>query len=412
MGMLKARAFRARTCAVIVGTVALWLIGATYYGNRSAASVSAERQCPLSGTQVQPTVQGASPAHFTRSSKTTRHFEYVVTTAALHVYDIDRGNRLIQQIGLPQLASVHGVVASPTTGMLYIACGGQGGIRGPGGLIAYDLRTDRVVWQRDYDTGIDSMAITPNGRTIYMPSGEYSGSDLWNIIDARTGAVTGSIKGGIEPHNTIMGLDGKRVYLGGIGQRYLYVASTATNTILRKIGPLLYAAGRPYTINGAQTLAFTTSDQFLGFQVSSISTGKVLYTVGIPGFPYNPATFTRSPCHGISLSPDERRLFVIDTPNGYVHVFDVSHASSSRPKRLADIKLDHPPPYDGWLQHSRDGRYVYVGRAGDVIDTKTLRIVHFLPPLQETADSLEIDWRAGRPAGTTSRYGLGYVVPR
>jgi hypothetical protein len=79
-------------------------------------------------------------------------------------------------------------------------------------------------------------------------------------------------------------------------------------------------------------------------------------------------------------------------------VFDVSRLPRSRPRDVANIKLAHPPPFDGWLQHSRDGRYVYVGRAGDVIDTKTRGIVAYLPPLQRTADFLEIDWRS-RTAG-------------
>jgi DNA-binding beta-propeller fold protein YncE len=205
-----------------------------------------------------------------------------------------------------------------------------------------------------------------------------------------------------------MGSDGRFVYLGGVDYPYLEVASTATNTVVRKIGPLNGPGVRPFTINGSQTLAFTTARSFLGFQVSSIKTGKVLYSVSPPGFTFDPATFGRTPDHGISLSPDGRQLYLIDTPNGYVHVFDVSGLPAVRPRDVANIKLLHPPPNDGWLQHSRDGRYVYVGRAGDVIDTKTRKIVAFLPSLQQTADFLEIDWRNGHPVSATSRYGTSY----
>jgi hypothetical protein len=87
----------------------------------------------------------------------------------------------------------------------------------------------------------------------------------------------------------------------------------------------------------------------------------------------------------------------------------VSGLPKSAPRDVADVKMAHRPPNDGWLQHSRDGRYVYVGRAGDVIDTRTRKVVAFLPPMQETADFLEIDWRKGRPVSTTNRYGIGYV---
>ena len=44
-----------------------------------------------------------------------------------------------------------------------------------------------------------------------------------------------------------------------------------------------------------------------------------------------------------------------------------------------------------------------------MIDTRTLKVVNYLQPLQTTADSLEIDWRRERPIAATSRYGLGYV---
>ena len=93
---------------------------------------------------------------------------------------------------------------------------------------------------------------------------------------------------------------------------------------MREIGPL-ESGVRPFTINGEQTLAFTTATGFLGFQVSSITSGRVLYTLTFPGFSYDPARFSPSaPSHGISLAPNEREVYVVDAPNSYVHVFDVT----------------------------------------------------------------------------------------
>jgi DNA-binding beta-propeller fold protein YncE len=353
---------------------------------------------------------GRSPAILTAHSAATRHFEYVVSGAGLYVYSIDRGNRLVQTISLPQIGtSVHGVVACPRAARLYISYGFQ---RPPGGsLLAYDLRRGRVLWHRTYSFGIDSMAIDPRCHLIYMPAGEGTTVGTWRIIAAQNGRPTGrTIAGPPGAHNTIIGPDGRYLYLGGVDYPYLEVASTATDAVVRKLGPLNGPGVRPFTINGSQTLAFTTARSFLGFQVSDISTGKVLYTVPVRGFSFDPATFGRTPDHGISLSPNERDLYLIDTPNGYVHVFDVSHLPTKAPRLVANIKLRHAPPNDGWLQHSRNGRYVYVGRSGDVIDSRTRRIVKYLPPLRATADFLEIDWRRGRPVATTNRYGVGYAT--
>ncbi len=264
------------------------------------------------------------------------------------------------------------------------------------------------------------MAITPDGKTIYMPDGELSPNGIWNIIDANTGNVIGTIDGGTGPHNTIVSLDGTHLYLGGRNYNYLEVADISTGTVVKKIGPLKGGV-RPFTINGRETLAYTTATGFLGFQVSDITTGRVLYTVPIQGFSWNPATSASCPSHGISLSPDEKELYVMDSPNSYVHVFDVSGVPSSPPKQVADIRLtrsmagyESPCAYDcrkdGWLQHSRDGRFVYVGDSGDVIDTATRKSVTDLSTLYNSRKMLEIDWQNGVPIFTTSRSGLGYVT--
>ena len=336
----------------------------------------------------------------------------MVADGAVYVYSIDQANRLVQTVSLPQIGtSIHGVVASPRTGRLYIAYGQQ---KPPGGsLLAYDLRRGRVLWHRTYSFGIDSMADQPRtdaGSTC--PQAKERRTALGASSPPPNGRPSGrSIAGPIGAHNTIMGAGGRYLYLGGVDYPYLEVASTATRQVVQKIGPLNGPGVRPFTINGSQTLAFTTAKSFLGFQVSSITTGKVLYTVPVPGFSFDPKTFKRTPDHGIALSPDERRLYLIDTPNGYVHVFDVQGLPASPPQLIASIKLKHAPPNDGWLQTSRNGRYLYVGRSGDVIDTRTDKIVAYRPALASTANFLEIDWRHGRPIATTSRYGIGYVAP-
>jgi DNA-binding beta-propeller fold protein YncE len=349
----------------------------------------------------------------------TLHREYVFEDGSIWVYDIDRAHRLVQQIPLPQAQGVRGVGVGLPQHTLYVSYGGDGGLNGNGSLLAFDLLRKRVLWTKTYDTGVDSFAITPDGRTIYMPTGELSPGNQWLVINARTGALLGSLSGGTGPHNTVIGPRGKFAYLGGRNSPYLYVASTSTRRVVKQVGPL-QSGVRPFTVNSAETLAFTTATGVLGFQMSSLVTGKVLFTVGFKGFSYDPSRFDPSaPSHGISLSPDGRELYVIDGPNSYVHVFAINGPSQA-PSAIADIKLAHPLTglespcaYDcvrnGWLQHSSSGRYVYVGDSGDVIDTRTKRIVAFLPALDQTRKMLEIDWRLGLPVATTTRTGVGPV---
>jgi DNA-binding beta-propeller fold protein YncE len=277
-----------------------------------------------------------------------------------------------------------------------------------------------VLWQHHYSTGIDSMDISADGQRIYMPTGELNSGGAWNVLDAHDGHLLTSIQAGAGPHNTLVGLGGRLVYLGGRNFDYLDVADTGTNAVVKRIGPLRSGV-RPFTINGRETLAFTTATGFLGFQVSSIVTGRVLYTQSFPGFGWSSKDFAPSaPSHGISLSPDERQVWVMDAPNSYVHVFDVSGLPAAAPRLLANIKLSKPMSgeespcsydcaRDGWIQHSRDGRFVYVGDSGDVIDAHRFRVVARLATLRQTRKMLEIDWRNGAPVAATSRQGIGYV---
>jgi DNA-binding beta-propeller fold protein YncE len=384
-------------------------------GQRSTAGHLA-RLRPSTGVQA----AGAVAPRQSAADGATHHYLYVFPDQSMSVYDMDHGHALVEQRAFPQVRGIRGVVVSPATHTLYLSHGNDRA--GPGSLLAYDLTAGAVRWEHSYQFGIDSPAISPNGRTIYMPTGELSSGGTWKVIDASSGDVTGSIEGGKGPHNTVVGLDGRNVYLGGRDFNYLEVASTATNRVVKRIGPLKSGV-RPFTINGRQTLAFTTATEFLGAQVSSIRSGKVLYTLTFRGFSWDPGSFAASaPSHGISLSPNERELWVIDAPNSYVHAFDVSHLPGRAPRAVANIRLpdrlsgshDSPCLYDcardGWLTHSRDGRYVYVGDSGDVIDAATHRPLTDLPALRNTRVFLEIDWRSGVPVATTTRSGLGYVT--
>lgn len=391
----------------------LWLLASCSSSTNSSVShnTPTTKQVIPVATQIPPWL--ASP---TGGSGAIQHYEYVFPDGEMDVYDIDHGQALVQRVALPTSTGVRGVAASPVTHMLYVSYGSD---RGAGGsLLEYDMIAQRIVWQKTYGHGIDSMAITPDGKTIYMPDGEASSDGKWYIVDANSGNDIGVINAGTGPHNTVVSLNGRHVYLGSRYTPYLTVVDTATNQVVQKIGPLKGNGVRPFTITGKETLAYMSTTGFLGFQVGDIRTGKILYTVPIQGFSWDGNGAT-DPSHGISLSPDEKELYVIDWANNYVHVFDVSHVPASPPRQVADIRLsrsmhhnESPCAYDcladGWLQHSADGRFVYVGDEGDVIDTATRQVVANLDALYNSRKMLEIDWQNRIPVFTTSRQGMGY----
>src|SRR5438445_7094160 len=103
-----------------------------------------------------------------------QHYEYVFPDQAIYVYDEDNDLALVKQISLPQVRGTRGVAVSPADAMLYISYGGDGGFTGNGSVLKYDLANNVVIWTKGYATGIDSMAISPDGRRLYMPIGELT----------------------------------------------------------------------------------------------------------------------------------------------------------------------------------------------------------------------------------------------
>jgi DNA-binding beta-propeller fold protein YncE len=345
----------------------------------------------------------------------THHYEYVFPDRQVDVYDLDHGFQRVAHWLVPEAHALRGVAVSPVTGRLYFSVGGNGGSSGSGSIVAYDLVRRRVLWVRRFPTGTDSLAITPNGRTLFVPEGERSAGDVWYMVDASTGRVRSEIHAGPGPHNTIVAPDGRLVYLGPRNSRWLYVASAATGRIVRRVGPLKPGV-RPFTIDGAQRFAFTTATGVLGFQVSSLRTGHVLYSVRLPT---KTVSHGGTPSHGISITPDSREVDVIDVPDARVYAYDVSGLPAHAPRLIAETALqpdmkgqESPCGGDcgraGWLQTSLDGRWLFVGDDGDVIDLRTHRVAAFLPALHNSRYLFELDWREGKPVRTSTRSGIGY----
>jgi hypothetical protein len=344
------------------------------------------------------------------------HYEYVASTGTLYVYDIDKLPSVVGRFPLPGVDEIRGIGASAATGMLYISYGGFPS--GTGHLLEFSLYRRKIVYSRAYPFGIDSFDVSHDGQLIFMPTGENTSGNTWHVLDATTGAVVGAIAAGKAPHDTVVSVNGRYVFLGGASSPYLYEADvTHPWKIVARIGPLAPAGItgiRPYTVNAQNTLVFTTGDRYLGFQVSDIATGRVLYTVGVPGFTMPPTYQGLEASHGIGLSPDQRFLWLLDEPNHAVHEFDISGLPNKAPVLVATVHVaGGPAAINGgapdWLNLSRDGRYVFVGNSGTVIDTTTRRTVATISALLGSRYNIEVDWSGPRVCAAYPRASLGYL---
>ena len=320
------------------------------------------------------------------------------------VFDIDDGHRFVKRIPLEghginkdgKVLNVKGICASAKTGRLYVSTLQQ--------LLCIDLLTDSVLWEKSFDLGCDRMSISPDGSVIYLPSLE---KEAWYVVDAASVDEISRLVLNSKSHNTVCGLDGKRFYLAGLGSPHLTVATTGTHAAERTIGPF-GASIRPFTVNGAQTVAFVNVNELLGFEVGDLTTNKVIHRVEVKGYPLGKPKRHGCPSHGIGLTPDERELWLCDGFNSKLHIFD---ATVMPPRQFESITLREQP---GWVTFSLDGMLAYPS-TGEIIDVKSKKIVATLSDEEgrpvHSEKMLEIDFVDGKTIQNGDQFGLGRVLP-
>jgi DNA-binding beta-propeller fold protein YncE len=321
--------------------------------------------------------------------------------AGILVFDMDDGHKFVKRIETPasrreKPENIKGVCASAATRKLYFTT--------PTRLACVDLITEQPLWEKELPQGCDRLSIVPDGSILYVPSFE---KDIWNVVEGATGNVLATVEAKSGAHNTVGGLDGKRMYLAGLRSPLLRIVDTATHQIVGTAGPFS-AAIRPFTVNGTQTRCYVCVNGLLGFEIGDLSTGKMLRRVAVEGFETGPAKRHGCPSHGVGLTPDEREIWVCDAHNSRLHVFDLT---SDEPRQVASVRLRDEP---GWVTFSVDGRFAYAS-TGEVIDPRERKIVVALQDEQgrpvHSEKVVEIDFADGAPVRVGDQFGVGRKLP-
>jgi DNA-binding beta-propeller fold protein YncE len=315
------------------------------------------------------------------------------------VFDIENQHRFVKRIPTGGLhpdktpSNVKGIAVSLALNSIYISTLES--------LQRIDLTTDKIIWEKTFEGGCDRMAISPDGKIMYLPSLE---KEFWNVVDCATGNIIKKITVHKRAHNTIYAPSGKRVYLDDIASPWLYVADPAKHELVNKIGPFANYI-RPFTINGKETIVYATIDSLLGFEVGDLITGKKLAHIAVEGWNMGPVRRHGNPSHGIGLTPDEKELWLADGHNMRVHVF-----SAAEPyQQLTTIPVQDMP---GWITFSIDGKYVYPS-SGEVIDAKTRKIITTLQDEFHnnvaSEKMLEINFENNKAVKAADQFGVGGV---
>src|SRR5471030_26554 len=212
------------------------------------------------------------------------------------VFDIDQGYKFVRRIptwSVPEgqkPENVKGIAASAKTGRVYVTSLTR--------MISIDAVTGKTIWDKAYEGGCDRMAISPDGKVLYVPQLE---GPSWHVVNAATGDVTATIQTNSGSHNTIYSGDGARVYLAGLKSNVLSVADTKTHTVSSTVGPFENVI-RPFTVNGNNTLVFVNVNGLLGFEVGDLRSGKKLYHVEVEGYKQESCLIQDEPGAGVCFS--------------------------------------------------------------------------------------------------------------
>ena len=314
------------------------------------------------------------------------------------VFDIDNGYKFVRRIptwDVPpgkEPENVKGIAASANTGRVYVSSLNR--------MVAIDAVSGKKIWDKTYEGGCDRMAISPDGKILYVPQLE---GPAWHVVDAANGNVIATIETKSGSHNTIYSADGQHVYLAGLHSPLLSVADPKTHKVVSTVGPFDNVI-RPFTVNGANSLVFVNINGLLGFEVGDLKTGKKLYHVEVAGYKQGPVKRHGCPAHGIALTPDEKELWLADCANSAIHIFD---ATVMPPKQKQSLQARDCV---GWLSFSMDGKAAY-SSTGEVFDTATKKLIAALTDEKgrqvQSEKLLDMTIVNGKVTAAGNQFGVG-----
>ncbi|WP_035850840.1 YncE family protein [Kitasatospora azatica] len=371
-----------RTCAAL-----LPLVGTAAYGGSAHAA-------GLAGPDARDVVLVGNSQSGTVSFLDARTF------ANLGTFDVipDLQQRLdqmdlIQRTGYAIVKQVEGgdrfvddVALSPDGRTMYVSRGNLDD------TVAYDLATHRQLWRTRLDGfHADHAALSPDG-TRWVVSATTANEA--QVLDTATGAVVGSFPTGSYPHQNDFTPDGKYVYNSSIGvvsmpQALEFLKGSFQLTkvdaaTLKVVKTWSFPHGIRPNVLAADGTTFYTQESYLnGFVRYDLDSARTTATVTMPfspaGHALAPDSYPKNSAHhGLALSGDQSLLCDVGTIDDYTAVVSTADLSTVG-------RVDYPTgslPY--WaVAGGQGGRYCFVSLSQadqvSVVDLGTAREVARVP---------------------------------
>jgi YVTN family beta-propeller protein len=267
---------------------------------------------------------------------------------------------------------VHGVTSAPDGSKIYLS---NESIHT---LDVVDAKTLKVTKRIELSGRPNNVAITKDGRKVYVGIAENPGAldiiDTVSLTKVKSTPVAGSV------HNVYVTPDGKFAVSGSVGGATISIVDTATDTMVRTIK--MSAGIRPMTFDtnadGSTKNIYVQLTNYHGFAVVDFASGKETRRIEHPAIPNeHPHTdgLQGAPAHGLGVTPDGTMLWSTSKVYGHAYVYSLPEL-----KPLGSVFVGQHPE---WVTFTPDGRFVYVGAAGDnatvAVDVKAMKVVATIP---------------------------------
>ena len=321
---------------------------------------------------------------------------------SISVYDIDAGHRLIKTIQtVPSVGDVRGVVASALTGKLYVAYRSDAGV---GMIYCLNLYNDTLLWNKAIDPGVDRLAISPDGRLLYVPTWEGGSADYINVLESDSGNGVRRVHFSSRSHDASYPLSGpifQETKASDGSGNYLYLIDPG-NYAVSRVGPYSGILG-PYAVDSISAHVVNNVTNLWGMQVADLKTGRII-TANIPNHPQGDPGLL----HGIGWSPDQSEAWQSSTwKDPRVFIWNMLNPMVPVLKKELVLRSGRG---SHWLTFDIKGDYGYIApnKNGDegteIFDARAHVSVGVIG---SSEDMLEIDFTNGKIDQVGDQYGIG-----
>jgi YVTN family beta-propeller protein len=236
----------------------------------------------------------------------------------------------------------HGLAASPDGSKLYVASDRTGNFQ------VVDVRTGEITGQIRVGNDPNQMTLSKDGRFAFQP---LRGDGKIAVVQLEPLRLVKLLPSPAGPHDAYTSADGKRVYVGAQFGNAIVVIDPATQSVLHTIPAS--AGVRPLEPSRDGRTIFVALSNLLGFIVVDPETRRETRRVVLGTIPPGvPQPYRDTWTHALQLTNDGKELWLCDDVNDLVRVVRLADM-----KEVAQIRTGHFPH---WFAMRPDGKVLFV----------------------------------------------------